>query len=202
MFFVHNFRIKLRNSHPNALHFDSFLLPAKSTKNDLRLLYPFHTIKLQAIFVYGCDFTREMNILFIPKTVKMLTALIVIFVSLSAIFLSTIRKRLKLGRDGRVIAFLDTISAFIGGGHPRIVHKFEKYIFGILWVGAFFIITLFASDMLFYMYRILNQKITTFQQLSTVNSTIYNNPTLNVYENDIRQMLRCIRKESLWWMNV
>lgn len=197
-------RTKIKKSHPNALHFDSFLLPAGKTLGNeshslkcqhvLQPLYPFHTLKLHAVFVYGCDFTREMNILFIPNTVKILSVLIVLFMSLSAILLSSIRKRLKLGNDGQMIAFIDTISAFIGGGQPQIMHKFEKYMFSILWLAAFFIISLFSSDMLFYMYRILNQKITTFEQLSMVNSTIYNNPTLAAYENDIREMLRYTKK--------
>lgn len=112
--------------------------------------------------------------------------------SLAAIILCIVRRKFTLERFDPMSAVTDTIVAFIGGGRFQMANKLEKWIFGILSLGAFFIISLFAGDMLFYMYRILNQKVNTFQELSTIETPIHSNPTLTMYGDDIQKMLRFV----------
>lgn len=158
----------------------------------LYYLYPFHSIELVAVFVYGNNFTRQMNILSIPDSVLMLIVLLVIFMNLSVIFLCIMRKKLKLRRNDIISSYVDVLIAFIAGGNLRIQHHWEKWFFGILLTAAFFITSLFASDLLYYVYRILNQKVSTFEQLTEIKAPIYNNPTLTMYNTEIHGMLRLV----------
>lgn len=58
-------RVKLDGNHDQTLtlHFDLFVLTSKSDKTMVsHPLYSYHSIDLVVLFVYGADFTREMNI--------------------------------------------------------------------------------------------------------------------------------------------
>lgn len=200
------FRLKLRNDHPNALHFDSFLIflgdhKIKKTKeivkspqhplNVLFPLYPFNTIQLHAVFVYGTDFSRQMNILSIPKLVKMLARKSYSWVwqqSFSVLCVGNSHSNASIQCQQLLILSSLSLVADDFKWHTN----WKKWIFGILSLGAFFIISLFAGDMLFYMYRILNQKVNTFQELSTIETPIHSNPTLTMYGDDIQKMLRFV----------
>lgn len=189
-------------NHEQALHFDSFLLFTRSDTgaviipskppSSLQYLYPFRTIELLVVFVYGDDFTRKMNILSIPKSVQIISGLIVFFMSSSAIFLSIIRKKWNFRRSSLVSSIMDTLIAFIGGGNLEMRHIFERWFFAILLFGAFFITSIFAGDLLDCVYQILHQKISTFEQLAATNSSIYINPTLSMFNNDIHDMFRLV----------
>lgn len=182
-------RVKLSGDFSDALHLESYSL-LKDRTTSFYELYPYHSIELVVIFVYGQDFTRHMNILLIPESIQLLAGLIMLFICLAAIVLCIIRRKLELQRNGFVSSFVDTLIPFIGGGNLRIEHKWEKWFFGILIIGAFFITSLFAGDFLDCVYLILSQKITRFEQLAQINSTAVFNPSLNANLRDIRSMLR------------
>lgn len=144
------------------------------------------------MFVYGQDYTRAMNILFIPGYVQALAGVITLFICLAAVVLSIIRRKFQLPRSDSVSAFIDTIIPFIGGGNVRIDHKCEKWFFGIVIIGAFFITSLFTGDLLDCVYLVLFQKIETFAQLAAINSTFLISPTLSLHILEIAYMLRCV----------
>lgn len=155
-------------------------------------LYPYESPKLALIFVYGTDSTREMNIVLVPESVRTLAISIGLFVILATTALCFMRRKLKLPRSGSTFTFIDVIIAFIAGGNLRMQHKFERWFFGILLIGTFFINSLFTGDLLDCVIRILNQRISTFQQLADINSPIYISKTLAMHEFNIRKMLRFV----------
>lgn len=143
------------------------------------------------IFVYGTDFTRHMNIVFVPESIQTLAVLLVSFMSSATFVLYLMRRKLKL-RNGLTSTFIDIIIAFIAGGNLRVQHKLERSFFGILLIGVFFLISLVASDLLDCVYRILNQRISTFEQLTKINSSIYIKTALTLHKSIIREMLRFV----------
>lgn len=153
-------------------------------------LYPYRSRKLAAIFVYGADFERQMNILSIPGSVQGLAISIVLFIISAAIVLCIIRRKFKLRRDGLISTFIDTMVAFIAGGNLRMQHKYERWFFGILLIAAFFITSIFTGDLLEYVHRILSQEIDTFDQLKNRNQSVYIIPSLSIYAKHICVMLR------------
>lgn len=174
------FREKLKRDYPEpyAIHFDSYFLPKNSKGTMSDHLYPYHSVDLAVLFVYGTDFEREMSMLLLPESVQTLNILIVIFLSVAATILCIIRKRLQLRRDGFISTFIDTMVAFTSGGRLQMRHRWEKWFFAILLFAAFFISSLYTGDVLFYIYRILDQKIDTFKQLAMINAPIYIIPSL------------------------
>lgn len=76
-------------------------------------------------------------------------------------------------------------------------HKLERIFFGILLIGNFFIISLFSGDLLDFFYRILDQKVSTFEQLATMNPTIYITQRIAVYNDEIHKMLRFVHATAM-----
>lgn len=168
-------RVKLDGNHDQTLtlHFDSLVLTSKSDKTMVSYpLYSYHSIDLVVLFVYGADFTREMNILFVPRSIQLLISSILLFKISAVIILYIIRRKFQLRRNDFMSALIDTMVAFTAGGNLRMGHKLERIFFGILLIGNFFIISLFSGDLLDCFYRILDQKVSTFEQLATMNPTI------------------------------
>lgn len=153
-------------------------------------LYPYQSVELAVIFVYGEDIQRQVNIWYMPGSVQGQAISIVTFMSLAAIVLCIIRRKFKLRRDGLLSTFIHTLVVFIGGGNLRMQHRFEKWFFGILLFGAFFITSIFTGDLLDCVYRILNQKISTFEELAGMNSPIYISRSLAANSMHVRNILR------------
>lgn len=153
-------------------------------------MYPYHTIELVAIFVYGNDFTRHMSVPLIPDYILTLAGLISLFVCFAAIILWIIRRKYALRRNDSTSSFMDALVPFIGGGNARIKHKCEKWFFGILLIGAFLITSLFTDDLLDCVYQILNQKLTHFEQLTAMNLTGTISPSLSTDAYLIYGMLK------------
>lgn len=153
-------------------------------------LYPYDSVKIMVLFVYGTDYTRQMNILLIPEAVQIVAALITLTMSTAALVLSVIRRKLRLRRGGLLTAFVDIWITFIGGGNLRVDHKLERYFYAILLTAAFFITSLFAGELLDCIVRILNQKITKLEQLKEIDAPIYNTASLHASHKRIDELLR------------
>lgn len=189
------YRQELKEDHPSALHFSAKQLPSETDKSSITYpLYPYTSDKLAIIFVYGTDYQREMNILFIPGSVQILATLILLFVFLATIILCIVR------RGGFMSAFIDIVIAFIAGGNLRMRFKFERWFFGILLISAFFITSIFTGNLLDCVYQVLNQEINTFEQLANINLPnipAYINPTLAMHSEDIRERLRLVHQSLM-----
>lgn len=126
--------------------------------------------------------------LLIPDAVLIMSGFIMLYICASAIGLWIIRNKFKLRRNSFYSAFIDTLIPFIGGGNIQIEHKWEKWFFGILLFGSFFITSLFVGDLLDSVYLILTQKITKFEQLNEINTMlVVMNPS---YKDHVLEMLR------------
>lgn len=162
--------VKLQLDRMDALNLD--FSSREHVPNMKFLLYPYHSVEYRVLFIYGRDYSRRMNILFISKRVQLLACLIEFFILLAMIVLCIIRKVLKLQRNDIFSVFIDTMIPSISGGNIWMDHKWEKWFFCILFGGAFFIMSLFTGDLLDGVYMILNQKISTFEQQAALNTNM------------------------------
>lgn len=140
--------------------------------------------------MYGTDYKRKFDIFPISRPVKIVSALIVSLLAVATIALYKIRIRFELPGNsfGSVIA--DCLIAFIGGGHLRMEHRFERWFFGILMMGAFFIISVFGGDLVDSVEHVLNSKVEAFEDLTKTNLTVYVDRGLAVHSEDISGMLK------------
>lgn len=89
-------------------------------------------------------------------------------------------------------SLIDTMVAFISGGNLRMRHKWERWFFGILLIGAFFITSLFTGDLLDCIMTILNHKMKRLEQLADLPSPIYVHSTLVNDVEHIQNILRLV----------
>lgn len=184
------FSSRPEREYSNALHFESLLLSIEKRKGiEARPLYPYQSLELGVIFIYGKDFTRRMNFILIPESVLLLAGLIMLYICLSAAVLCIIRRKFNLRRSDMISAFIDTLIPFIGGGNLRIEHKWEKWFLGILLIGAFFITSLFVGDLLDCVHLILNQKVSTFEQLAKINPWVVLAGSIKLHRSDVSRLL-------------
>lgn len=95
------------------------------------------------------------------------------FICLAAIVLCIIRKKFKLRRADLPITFIHTIVTFIGGEDLRMRHKWERWFFGILLIGAFFITSVYGGTLLDYFVQSYGQKMTKIEQLIGLELPIF-----------------------------
>lgn len=180
-------RFKLKEGHSTDLRFSSFQLFQREYTHPL---YPYNSKDLAVLFVYGADFERQMNIVFIPESVQTLIILISLFMILVAVILRIIRRKFNLPRQSLLSIILDIAIAFIGGGNLRMHHKYERLLFGILLIAAFLITSIFTGELLDCIYSVMNQKIDTFEQLAERNQSVYISPALKSHVPLICEVLR------------
>lgn len=73
-------------------------------------------------------------------------------------------------------------------------HKFERWFFAVLMVGAFFITALWTGELLSLVYRITDQKVNTFEQIIKINTTIYNGDRETHINDIVHEMLKFVFK--------
>lgn len=184
------FRVKLNDDHAYALHFSSPILPTEVDEgNKMYPLYPYQSTQLAVIFVYGIDYERQTNVWFIPKSTQIVFISVVLFVSLAAIILSFIRRKGELRGDGLITSHIDSMVVFTAGGNLRMHHNWERWFFGIMLIGAFFIVSIFTGDLLSCVYRTAS-KIGHFEQLAETNAPFYIHPIFTIQADLICGMLR------------
>lgn len=153
-------------------------------------LYPFHSIALKTVFVYGRDSKRETNFLVVSERVVLIVGLILLFIILAAIVLRIIRKKFNLSGTNLLITFTDCLIPFIGGGSLQMRNRWERLFFVILSFGAFFIVSMFGGDILNSFIILLSGKVENFNMLAKTNSSIYIDQSLHMYSNNITALLR------------
>lgn len=163
---------RLKASHSYHLHFDlnSYVTShlVYNSKIKLNPLYPYNAIELKALFVYGSDYGRVLNIFTFPTSVKVVIAFITLSVVLAALLLRFIRYKYNLPRADFLSTLTECIIPLIGGGDLHMHHKIEKLFFGIYFVGTFFIMAIYSGDIVDTIVRLSNQKITKFSELAVI----------------------------------
>lgn len=156
----------------------------------IRSMYPHYAVELKVLFVYGADYKREMNIFFVPQSVRIAAALFLSFIFVAATVLYVIRRKLECLKNDFPSAVIDCWIPFIGGGNLRMEHRLERLFFAILLFGAFFIMSVFSGDLLDCVVRVLNTKISTFSELADINPPIYSNLELYLHKDLIHEKLK------------
>ena len=154
-------------------------------------LYSHQTEKLTVMFIYGKNFQRKRDIFIGSTSVLLVTTLVVLFMALCSITLYIIRRNFNLPHGNITLSIMDCLIPFIGGGNLRMEHRFERWFFGILLFGAFFIMAVFGGDLLDTIVQIHSSKIATFDDLAKVNVThIAASSEMRMYTEEIFGMLR------------
>lgn len=179
----------LNRKRAYGLHFDSSLLSEKNIASEIYSLYPYKSTELKAVFVYGTDYSRAMNLNIIAPSTRTAAGVILLFIWFAAITLCVIRQKLGLSRAGFITSFIDCLIPFIGGGNIRVRHKFEGWFFGVLIFSAFLIMSVLGGDLVDSVIQIINSKISKFEQLAETNSTVYINQPLKLHSENIHSML-------------
>ena len=164
------------------------LTKRKLTKT--RVLYPFHLIEFSTIFMYGRNYQRGGPVFNASGTVQLAAGLIALFVVVTAIILWLFRRKLRLSRDEFQLSLMDTLILIIGGGNLQMNNRFERWFFGILLIGSFFLMAVFGGSLLDCFTNVSESKVRTFDDLAKINSTIIIDVTLSLHKDDIIEMLR------------
>lgn len=184
-------RTKLKSETLYGLHFDSELLIAKDSEGtNIHSLYPYQTTKLSAIVSYKPEYQRNVDIMAIPQSVQLALGLILLFLIISAFVLWILRRKLDRPRNSFVSSFIECLVPFVGGGNVHIRHKLELWFFAILYLSAYFMISVLSGDILDSVVRIQTHKIRTFEQLSEINPPIYLSEDLEIHSEEIRARLQ------------
>lgn len=154
------------------------------------MLYPYSTFELKVLFFYGSDFKREMNIFSVPKSVGIVSIMVLSFIFVATIILYIIRRKLRLLRNDYFSVFIDCWIPFICGGNLQMQHRIERWFFAILLFGAFFIMAVFSGDLLDCVVCVLNAKVKTFADLAVVNPPIISPYELTAYQELINDTLK------------
>lgn len=153
-------------------------------------LYPYQSAKLFTLFYYGSDYERQRNHSFLTRISTMFNLWMFLFLILMAILLCILRRMAKLRRDGLYSTIIDISITFTGGGNIRIDHKMERWLFGIAFVGFFFLIAIWQNEYLYPSLLLPDETIDSFEELAGINPPIYLSPQLKAYNDVIVEMLR------------
>lgn len=153
-------------------------------------LYPYQSQEIKVAFVYGADFKRQKYQIFLTDIGEEAFYLVGGFLLLAAALVCFVRRKLQLRRDGLNSAMLDVYIAFFGGGNLRVHNKFERWMFEVLLIGSFFLMTFWLDAVLFPSFLIQDQSIKTFDQLAEANIPIYmlmfNREDNNIFTESLR----------------
>lgn len=190
------FRMTVQGSNLNESHMlhTSFFLTTENEKNSrVHTSYPYNSIELSAVFVHGHDLDRhvEVDIFLIPKNVMILFG-ITTFLFLTVTIVLWIGRMKLIKQNDFLLAALDISILIFGGGNLRIQHRFEKWFFGILMLLVIFALPVYTSVYLDEAYYMLNQRLSTFEELGQFNLSVYSSSPLRNHNNDIQEMLRYV----------
>lgn len=165
------------------------LFPYTPFKVEKRIpTYPYISYEFVIVFVYGTDFERQKYHILNSSEAFVGRAILAFFFFAAAV-LCYVRRINRLRRDGYSSSFIDTVVTFIGGGNLQMNHKLERWIFGILLIGCFFLST-FWFEVMFPSFLLSDKKIKTFDDLIKINPTIYIPNSLHFQADRITDMLR------------
>lgn len=167
-------------------------LTIKNRVPDLRVLYPIHKMEFRAMFVYGTNFERERNVFNASASVQLAAGLIVLFVVVTAIILWLLRRKFVSIRNGLQLALLDCLTLTIGGGNLQMENRFNRWFFGTLLFGIFFMMAVFGGNLLDCFVSVADSKVRTFDDLAKTNATINIAESSEFYVDELIEKLRSV----------
>lgn len=101
-------------------------------------LYPYRSMEMSVLFVYGSNYQRQVNNNVLSKLKIFALSWMNLFVILAAILLTYIYRWTRISCDGFISALINVLVIFTGGARLRMNHIFERWFFIIVSIGAFF----------------------------------------------------------------
>lgn len=151
-------------------------------------VYPHKSEPLKVAFIYGTNFMQQRN--GIIYNYSLLLLLNFVFFAMAPTALCFIRRKLKLRGNGLLSCTIDMIIIFVGGGRLRLMHKFEKWFFGIFSIAALFINAFGFQSTLYPSFLLPSQNIDTFEQLAAINPPVYIGQSFVQHMEVVTDMLR------------
>lgn len=155
-------------------------------------LYPHHDVELKVMLVYGVDLRRQGCITSIAFPIGW----IALFVVSAASILFFIRVRARRQRNGFISSAFDIQIALFAGGNLRIEHKWERWFFGILLIGVFFLLSIVLNSPLYGCAISPEQSVTTFSGLAKLKTPIYIGTDLKREQQAIIDIIRYFPKKK------
>lgn len=165
--------------------------PSADTKLITRL-YPYHSVDIFTVFVYGSNYQRQSTDNVFSKLKVFLFNWTNLFVIMAAVVLCFVRRLGKLRRDGFISVLIDVTVIFIGGGRLRMDHKLERWFFVIVSTGALFLNGICLEPTLFPSFLLPQQSVDTLQQLTEIRPPIYSVALFKRDEHLVIEMLRSV----------
>lgn len=169
------FRAILNKSQPKLLSVGLHAIPndAELIGNTKDSLYPFYSVKLIVVFVYGSDYQRKFSDNLFSKLMVFVFNWTNLFVISAAVVLCFLRRLRRLQHDGFISSLIDVTVIFTGGGTLRFDHKLERWFFVIMSIGALFLNAICLEPTLFPSFLQHQQRVDTFNELSEINPPVY-----------------------------
>lgn len=155
-------------------------------------LYPYNSMELGIIYIYGTDHKPEKFRVLLTGLGATTLSIFFVLIALAAAVLCFYRRTNRLQRDGYISSFIDVCITFYGGGNLRMRHTFERLFLGMLLIGFFFLMAFWQEAVLFPSFLLYDQRVRTFDDLAKKNPPIYNAISLSESTEIIGQMLRFI----------
>lgn len=153
-------------------------------------LYPYNSVELAVVLVYGTDLKRRKDILYIPGWVRYMGFWILVFWVSFALILHAVRRRIGISRFGFISTLIESAIPFIGGGNLQMDNRLEKLFFGILLLLGVVTNPLWSDIFLVQTYQVLDETISTFDQLAKIHSPIYLYPSLRGNFELVNELIR------------
>ncbi|KAJ6643740.1 hypothetical protein Bhyg_08705 [Pseudolycoriella hygida] len=153
------------------------------------IIYPYEMLPIQAIFLYGSDFSRQPT----QQGFDIRNYwLLFVQIACGGIFLFILRRRDNIPSDFS-INFLELHGIIYGGANIRAKHKYERIFFSIALIGSFFIISLILS---FYSMRSIvflrHEKVDSFAKVAQRDVDFYITHALTQHKDSIALMLKFV----------
>lgn len=169
----------------------------KDSKIETIPFHSHHAIDLAIIFVYGDDIERQQKNIFISVGGKKSARACALFHLLATAVLCYVRKRERIPRNGFIWCWLDINCSFFGGGNIRITHRYEKWLFGIVYIANFFLMAIYSGLVLLESGYERDQSIKSIEEITSIDPPIFINPDFEQHEKDVIDTLRFDLRTSL-----
>lgn len=152
--------------------------------------HTYHSIDLGIVFVYGTDLERQQNSIFTSVFGKRSLQICMVYHFLAAAVLCYLRRKERLPRDGYTTCYIDIFVAVFGGATIRITHRYERWIFRIVYIANFFMVAIYGGLVMYPSIFERDQSIKSFEEITSINPPIFMHPDLTKHDEDVIDMLR------------
>lgn len=155
-------------------------------------LYTYHSTELSIIFVYGSDMKRQQKSIYASLCGNKSVLLCLLFHLLAAAALCYLRRRERLPHDGYILCWIDVFAAFVGGGTIRTTHRLERWLFGLIYIGSFFLVAIWGGLVFYPAFYERDHSVESIKEIAEINPPIFIHPDLTKFDEDVADLLRFV----------